>query len=645
MNHSDDAFTLGRRVLSPLPSVFDGAVSGLTAAGALSRLRVLTTQQNRLEAERSAVLTRLYELRDDARRVREESSRRFVDDWDELVAEVGAALGTGRAAAGAAVHRGLDLRERCPRLFELFAAGKVNLPLVREVLRASAAVVDEQVAVLFDEQVTGWLAARSGQAVTARAVADAAKAILVRLDADAARQMPAPAPRERLEFHARPDGLVDLEAVMGRDQAIRLSAAVAPVARSVCREDGRTLGQRQVAALVALAEGYESLGCLCGREGCDLREARPRVGAVSQEVTALAVIVLNETDLAEVTTADGATGTDDESQRESAAENAARAGGGAPRDLDLFTDSTESGTWRSAGAESDSASERITYSDTDTDTDTAVDDAGAAVSPGDAHPPASRPQPTGPQGAGAVVLTDDPGITGPVTVEQARELIAASSTRWRVLGRRDPYTGEVHVRGAGGYRPTWYQLLIMRLTYPTCVFPGCSTPSNRCQADHVGEYDHHDPTAGGPTTVAGKNTAGNLVPLCGFHHRIKTETGWISDILPDGTVEWRHPTGGTYTVPPGTARHLLPGLEKIVWDAPEPTRPPKLKNPDGLATAATRRAKARKALRAQNRLLRHRRHEQRTAAAETRAREQERIEAEAAGEVYDDTAPLKPPPF
>ncbi|BDH59214.1 DUF222 domain-containing protein [Tsukamurella sp. PLM1] len=135
MSYSDDAFTLGRRVATPLPGVFDGAVSGLSAGGALSRLREPAAQQNRLEAERAAVLTRLYELRDDARRVREESSRRFVDDWDELVAEVGAALGVGRTAAGSAVHRGLDLRERCPRLFELFAAGKVSLPLVREVLR------------------------------------------------------------------------------------------------------------------------------------------------------------------------------------------------------------------------------------------------------------------------------------------------------------------------------------------------------------------------------------------------------------------------------------------------------------------------------------------------------------------------------
>ncbi|KXP10759.1 HNH endonuclease signature motif containing protein [Tsukamurella pseudospumae] len=589
MNHSDDAFTLGRRASAPLPGVFDGAVSGLSAAGALSRLRVLTAQQNRLEAERSAVLTRLYELRDDARRVREESSRRFVDDWDELVAEVGAALGTGRSAAGAAVHRGLDLRERCPRLFELFAAGRVSLPLVREVLRSSAAVLDDRVTAMFDDRITAWLAARAGLSITARAVADAAKSILTRLDPAAAREVPPTEPRERLEFHSRADGLVDLEAVMPKAEAIRLSALVGPVAESVCRDDGRTLGQRQVAALVALAEGYGSLGCRCGREGCDLREARPRTGAVSPDIQALAVIVLNETDLFDATCTEA----------------------------DLFSP--------------ESAPEAIPEHDPAPEPE-AQPDCGA------------EPHSEAAAGRGAIVLTGDPGLNGPVTVEQARELIAQSRTQFRILGRRDPATGTVHAHGASGYRPTWYQLLVMRLTYPTCVFPGCSVSAGRCQADHVGEYDHADPSAGGQTTVAGRGTAGNLVPLCGFHHRIKTETGWLSDILQDGTVEWRHPAGGIWTVPPGTARDLLPGLGLIIWDGPEPG-PARTKNPDGLESDAKRRATARRALRIENRLLRHERRGREAAEAEARERERECREAEAQGRTYDVTAPLKPPPF
>ncbi|BDH59215.1 HNH endonuclease signature motif containing protein [Tsukamurella sp. PLM1] len=458
-------------------------------------------------------------------------------------------------------------------------------------------MLNEQVAKAFDERITAWLATRCGQSLSVRAVTDAAKSVLVRLDPAAARETPPAEPRERLEFHTRVDGLVDLEAVMPKDQALRLSALVGPLVQSVCRADGRTVGQRQVAALVALAEGYESLGCLCGTDSCELREARPRTAAVSQDIRALAVIVLNESDLADVTAA----ALDDAAPPEP--------------EPDLFTPTPD-------------AAPAQALEDADA---TGNGDAEVVAGGGDAE-------------HGAVVLTGDPGITGPVTVEQARALIAATQTQWRVLGRRDPATGEIHARGAGGYRPTWYQLLVMRLTYPTCVFPGCSVPSDHCQADHVGEFDHDDPGAGGATTVAGKGTAGNLVPLCGFHHRIKTETGWLSDLLPDGTVEWRHPAGGVHAVPPGSARDLLPGLEQIIWDAPEPA-PPKPKNPDGLATAAKRRAKARKALRAENQILReeHRRH--RAAAAEQRAREQERAQAEAAGIDYDDTQPLQPPPF
>lgn len=632
MASSDDAFTVGRRVLSPLPPVFDDAVSGLSAAGAIARLRAVTAEQNRLEAERSAVLTRLYELRDDDRRVREESSRRFVDDWDELVAEVGAALGVGRAAAGAAVHRGLDLRERCPRLFGLFASGAVGLAVVREVLRSSAAIIDERVAAVFDERIAGWLAARTGQCITVRAVADAAKAVLARIDPDAAREVPPAPPRERLDFHARADGLVDLEAVMPNDQVIRLAAVLEPIVETVCREDGRTPGQRWTAGLVALAEGYATLGCECGREDCALREARPRTGAVSQEISALAVIVLNESDLPAVADARSGNGTGRRGT------SGAGVGDEAPVGPDLFTPDVVPESGVRSGTESDSQH----------DAEGGSPPGGAPARPSDADvclrdgnvPPVDAAE----NSTGAVVLTGARGISGPTTVERARALIAAARVRWRVLGRRDPATGEVHLRGAGGYRPTWYQQLVLRLTYPTCVFPGCSVPSDRCQIDHVAEYDHADPAAGGPTTVAGAHGPGNLVPLCGFHHRIKTETGWLSDLLPDGTVEWRHPAGGVHTVPPGAARGLLPGMDRIVWDAPElPTRAPS--DSDGLASAAARRAKARRELRARNRILRHRREEQESVDAENRARERERARAADLGEPYDETAPLAPPPF
>ena len=57
--------------------------------------------------------------------------------------------------------------------------------------------------------------------------------------------------------------------------------------------------------------------------------------------------------------------------------------------------------------------------------------------------------------------------------------------------------------------------------------------------------------------MAGKDTVGNLVPLCGFHHRIKTETGWLSDLLPDGTSDRRGYWADAYNDRPHGSRLWL----------------------------------------------------------------------------------------
>ncbi|ADG77443.1 HNH endonuclease OS=Tsukamurella paurometabola (strain ATCC 8368 / DSM / CCUG 35730 / CIP 100753/ JCM 10117 / KCTC 9821 / NBRC 16120 / NCIMB 702349 / NCTC 13040) OX=521096 GN=Tpau_0807 PE=4 SV=1 [Tsukamurella paurometabola] len=548
----DDAFDLGRRVTRPLPSEFASA-SGLTPAGAVARLRAIAAEANRLEAERHAVLSQLYLLRDDGRAVRAESNRRFVDDWDELIAECGAALGVGRGAASAAVHRAIDLRERFPRVFELFARGAIGMPQVRAVLRTAIAVLDDEVAAALDGRIAGWFEARldqPGTVLTGPTVEQAATTILTRLDREAVPEKPSVAPAARLEFHARTDGAVDLEVVMSKAEGIRLSKSIAEMVQTVCRNDGRTSAQRQVAALVALAEGYETLGCQCPTENCPNREARPRNGAVAQQLKALAVIVLNESD---------------------------------------------------------------------------------AVASGSPAPESAEP-------GGAVVLTDDPGISGPVTAAQARALIDSCATSVRVLGRRDPVTGKIHVRGASGYRPTQYQLLVLRLTYPTCTFPGCSVPSSACQIDHVTEYDHHESAAGGRTEI------GNLVPLCGFHHRIKTETGWLSDVLPDGGVEWHHPTGATWVVPPGSARDLFPGLGTLAWDTSardteREDRGAERPTSGGFGGHARRRAAQRRRLRAMHRRLRHLRAARKTQEQEAALREA----ASSLGHEPDSFLPAAPP--
>jgi Domain of unknown function (DUF222) len=72
----------------------------------------------------------------------------------------------------------------------------------------------------------------------------------------------------------------------------------------------------------------------------------------------------------------------------------------------------------------------------------------------------------------------------------------------------------------------------------TCRFPGCRRSARRCDVDHCRPWQH-----GGVTEIC------NLQCLCRKHHRLKQNPAWR--VRSDGsTTEWRAPTGHTYTTRP-----------------------------------------------------------------------------------------------
>jgi uncharacterized protein DUF222 len=87
-----------------------------------------------------------------------------------------------------------------------------------------------------------------------------------------------------------------------------------------------------------------------------------------------------------------------------------------------------------------------------------------------------------------------------------------------------------------GYTPSPRLREQVLLTHPTCVFPGCCRPSRRCDLDHVIAW-----ADGGPTCSC------NLVPLCRFHHRLKTRGGWTLQRVGHRLFTWTSPHGRTYT--------------------------------------------------------------------------------------------------
>ena len=102
---------------------------------------------------------------------------------------------------------------------------------------------------------------------------------------------------------------------------------------------------------------------------------------------------------------------------------------------------------------------------------------------------------------------------GWLPAQRALELAAQQDATWqRVL--TDPATGQVVDVGRNTYRPPAALRDHVRVTYPTCVGPGCTRPAHRCDLDHVEPFP------------VGSTTSANMRPLCRPHHNEKTHGGW-----------------------------------------------------------------------------------------------------------------------
>jgi hypothetical protein len=69
-----------------------------------------------------------------------------------------------------------------------------------------------------------------------------------------------------------------------------------------------------------------------------------------------------------------------------------------------------------------------------------------------------------------------------------------------------------------------------------CVFPGCTIPPEWCQAHHIIPWWNPE-----QKRIQGKTKLRNLALLCGFHHRIFEQWGWIIYLAADGIPTWVPP--------------------------------------------------------------------------------------------------------
>ena len=127
--------------------------------------------------------------------------------------------------------------------------------------------------------------------------------------------------------------------------------------------------------------------------------------------------------------------------------------------------------------------------------------------------------------------------------------------RWRALVRGDPLgTHALYPDGHGGmkrppsgaltYTPSRALAAQVRAEHPYCLHPGCNVPSERCDLDHIVEFDQRNPERGGWTIST------NVGPRCRLHHNLKTRKLWRTELLPEGVLHIVDPLGNHYFTAP-----------------------------------------------------------------------------------------------
>jgi hypothetical protein len=165
------------------------------------------------------------------------------------------------------------LRERLPRVAEVFAAGQICYRLVNAIVYRTALITDADAAAKVDTELA---AAVIGWGSLSVAKADTAIDYWVdRYDPNALRRVQLGSQGRHLDVSDDPDGtgMSWLEGRLFSHDATALDQRLDAMARAVCDGDPRTLEQRRADALGALAHGGDRLTCGCADADCGAARA------------------------------------------------------------------------------------------------------------------------------------------------------------------------------------------------------------------------------------------------------------------------------------------------------------------------------------------------------------------------------------
>jgi len=189
-----------------------------------------------------------------------------VDTEAAVSAEVAAALRMSQGLAASQLRYARAMRERLPRLAEVFKAGDIDQRTFATIVYRTDLITDGDVLAVVDGQLA--LTVARWPSMTRGRLAGQIDKIVAKADADAVRRRTERRIEREVWFADLEGGLSEIHGSLLSPDAHALDKRLTALAGTVCERDPRTREQRRADALAALAAGADRLGCRCGFRDC-----------------------------------------------------------------------------------------------------------------------------------------------------------------------------------------------------------------------------------------------------------------------------------------------------------------------------------------------------------------------------------------
>ena len=226
------------------------------------RLTSAARLENKAAALRLRAIADLFEMRRIDHGEREDWA---VDTWATVGAEVAAALRLSLRKANSYMNYALAML-RLPAVAAVFETGDIDFRLFQTIVYRTHLITDADTTAAVDAELAAMVA--RWPSMTAGKLATKIDDVVIGQDPDAVRRMKDRGSERDVTVWESSDGYVELTARLTAARGAALDKRLTALAKSVCENDPRTVGQRRSDALGALGTGIDRLPCECGEPGC-----------------------------------------------------------------------------------------------------------------------------------------------------------------------------------------------------------------------------------------------------------------------------------------------------------------------------------------------------------------------------------------